>query len=266
LGPHFFGKIVPTSSACVSFWSNRITLPFIDSHSDFRSVISLPSLVGLAFLLVVFSVQLIPALKRDAREALPEDFQLPMGPTLSKGTLEEVYMFVLIYMPFIIVYSCFLVVLMSQMWAPILASTSILPSGTRYYTSWFFGAVGRRASYRSSPLSMTLLIQTSVAQRRPIERIIYHSVAVALLLLLLTWNVWIVLFLCFVNVLTGDDLLPPLLFKIVLYITMILLSISPWFFAATSGKLEGMRWWPTRDHLSRLVPSSIANATVTKCR
>ena len=189
-----------------------------------------------------------------------------MGPTLSKGTLEEVYMFVIIYMPFIIIYSCFLVVLMSQLWAPILASISILPSGTRYYTSRFFGAVQRRASYCLSPLSVKLLIQTSVAQRRPIDRIIYHSVAFALLLLLLTWNVWIVLFLCFVDVLAEDDLLPPLLFKIVLYITMILLSISPWFFAATSGKLEEMRWWPTRDHLSRLVPSSIANATVTKCR
>jgi len=191
-----------------------------------------------------------------------------MVPTLSKGTLEEIFLIVVFYMPFIIVYACLLFVLVSQLWAPILASTSILPSGIRYYTSRFFGAVERRASYRPLPFPMTLLIQTSVAQRRPIDRIIYHSVAFAQLLLLLTLNVWIVLFLCFVDVIVEmtDDILPPLLFKVVLYTGMITLFISSWFIAATSDELEEMRWWPTRDHLSRLFPSSFANATVTTCR
>jgi len=191
-----------------------------------------------------------------------------MVPTLSKGTMEEIFLIVVFYMPFVIVYACLLFALMSQLWAPIRASTSILPSGIRYYTSRFSEAVERRASYRPSPFPMTLLIQTSVAQIHPIDRIIYHSVAFSQPLLVLTLNVWIILFLCFVDVIVemASDILPPLLLKVVLYTAMIILSISSWFIIATSAELEEMRWWPTRDRLSLLVPSSIANATVTKCR
>lgn len=234
------------------------------------SAISLPSIVGLAFVLVVSSIQLIPFIIRNARKALPEhieDSQLPMGPTLSKGTLEEVYVVFVVYIPIASAYVGLLVILMTQLWAPILASTSMLPSGIRYYTGRFFGAVERRTSYCPLPFPVTLLIQTSVAQRRLIDRIIYHSVAFVQLLLLVTFNVWIILFLCLVDVIVTpagetDPAFPTLSIKILLYIAMMAMSICSFYIAATGG----MRWWPTRDKLSRLVPPSIANATVTKCR
>jgi hypothetical protein len=84
-----------------------------------------------------------------------------MGPTLSKGTLEEVYLVVVFYIPFAIIYVVFLILLMTQLWAPILASTSTLPSGIQSYTGRFFRAIERRASYGRLAFPVTPLTQTS---------------------------------------------------------------------------------------------------------
>ena len=74
------------------------------------------------------------------------DFQLPMGPTLSQGTLEEVHWVVLIYIPTaLILFFCYLGPLIFYLWAPILASTSMLPSVIRYHAGRFVGAVERCA-------------------------------------------------------------------------------------------------------------------------
>ena len=74
-----------------------------ESHS--QSVTPIPIMVGLAFWLVVYSVKVLPQVIRitpDYFEEDARDFQLPMGPTLSKGTLEEVHLVVLFYIPSII--------------------------------------------------------------------------------------------------------------------------------------------------------------------
>ena len=125
---------------------------------------SVPSIIVLAFLLAVYSAQVIPTIKRDARNALPEyieDFQLPMGPTLSKGTLEEVYLVVIFYIPLVIIYAVFLGSLIAQLRGPILASTSMLPAVVRYHTGKFFGAVERRTSLGLLPFPVAVLIQNS---------------------------------------------------------------------------------------------------------
>jgi len=53
--------------------------------------------------------------------------------------------------------------------------------------------------------------------------------------------------------------------KIFLYPAMVTVLIYVWIITATGG-LGEIRWWPSRDRLSRLVPPSIKNATLTKCR
>jgi hypothetical protein len=115
-----------------------------------RSDISLPSVTVFAFLLVLFSVQLVPAVERNFRNTLPEyinDSQFPMGPTLSKGTVEDIYFVVIFYIPFAIIYFVFLISLIRPLWAPILASTSMLPASIQDYTGRFFGAIERCVSY-----------------------------------------------------------------------------------------------------------------------
>jgi len=94
------------------------------------------------------------------------DYQLPMPgaghPSLSQylRTLDGVHHIVLIYIPSIILFFFFLGPLIFYLWAPILASTSILPSVIRYHTSRFIAAVERCASLRPLPFPVAVLIQT----------------------------------------------------------------------------------------------------------
>ena len=104
-----------------------------------------------------------------------------------------------------------------------------------------------------------------VSQRHPIDRIIYHFVAFGQLLLFVGWNVWIFLFAYFATALSqkipGGDPFSRYLF----YPALVMVSIFVWIIAAT-GRLGEIRWWPSKDRLARLVPPSIKNATMTKCR
>ena len=105
-----------------------------------------------------------------------------------------------------------------------------------------------------------------VSQRPPIDRIVYHFFAFGQLLLFVGWHVWVFLFVFFVNAMTkryGGYL--RLLSQIFLYPGMIIFLIHSWIIAAT-GRLGEIRWWPSRGHLSHLVPPSIKNMTMTKCR
>ena len=53
--------------------------------------------------------------------------------------------------------------------------------------------------------------------------------------------------------------------KILAYLAVIIVFLYVWIMAATGG-LGEIRWWLSRDCLSCLVPPSIKNATMTKCR
>jgi len=189
-----------------------------------------------------------------------------MGPTLSKGTVEEVHMVVVIYIPSIILFFLFLGSLIFSLRVPILESTSMLPSVIRDHTGRFVGAIQRRASLRPLPFPVggSTNSNLKVSQKRPINRIIYHFVAFGQLLLFVGWNIWFFLFICFVNeIAKRGDL--DFLNKIFLYPAMVMVLIYVWIIVAT-GTLGEMRWWPSRDRLSRLVPPLIKNATITKCR
>jgi hypothetical protein len=85
-----------------------------------------------------------PEAKRITQEYI-HDSQYPIGPTLSKGTMEGVYMAVVFYIPFTIIFVG--VFVCSQLWVLILASTSMLPSGLRDYTGRLFGVIERCVSY-----------------------------------------------------------------------------------------------------------------------
>jgi len=94
------------------------------------------------------------------------------------------------------------------------------------------------------------------------DQIIYHFIAFGQQLVFLGWNVWIFLFVCFVD---------PILKRyevdfvtIVLYPTAAMVLKRIWIIAAT-GTLGEFRWWPSRDRLSHLIPPSIKNTTVVKC-
>jgi hypothetical protein len=130
-------------------FSHSGLLPFIDSRSE--NVTSIPIIVGLAFDLVIYSAKVFPSLKHihpNYFEEYTKDFQLPMGPTLSKGTVEEVHMVVVIYIPSIILFFLFLGSLIFSLRVPILESTSMLPSVIRDHTGRFVRAIQRRASLR----------------------------------------------------------------------------------------------------------------------
>jgi hypothetical protein len=107
------------------------------------------------------------------------------------------------------------------------------------------------------------------SQRRPIDRIVYHFIAFIQLLLFVGCNIWIFLFYYFGAEIAGRRFskygIYPQLSKIVLYPTMVIVWIYVWIIAAT-GRLGEMRWWPSRDRLSHLVPPSIKNATMIKCK
>lgn len=107
-----------------------------------------------------------------------------------------------------------------------------------------------------------------VSQRSPLARIIYHCIAFGQLLLFVFCNIWIILFVCFTEAFYksqsqhGDDFEVT---KFILYLGMVIVLIHIWIVAATGG-LGEIRWWPSRDRLSGLVPPSIKNTTMMKCR
>ena len=105
-----------------------------------------------------------------------------------------------------------------------------------------------------------------VSQRRPIDRIIYYFIALGQLLLFVGFNVWIFFLVCFVDTIAkrlGEGV--NLANKIVLQPAMVIVSISSWIIAAT-GRLGEIILRPSKYRLSRLVPPSIKNATMIKCR
>ena len=123
-----------------------------ESHS--QSVTPIPIIVGLAFWLAIYSAKVLPDVIRitpDYFEENARDFQLRIGPTLSKATLEEVHLVVLIYIPSITRFFFSLGLLIFYQRVPILGSTSLLPSVIRYHTGRFVGAVERCASLHSLP-------------------------------------------------------------------------------------------------------------------
>jgi len=224
--------------------SNIIQLDFIGPRKGATSV---PNIIGLSFLFVVYSSLLLPFVKEIPPVGIPEDFQLSMGPSLSKSTLEDIFLVVACYIPSISIFIIVLSFLIEQLWAPILASATMLPSGIRYHAGQFFGAVER------------------VTQRHPMEQLVHHSVSLLQLILFVTENLWAIVFLLFFDVLVaelGDDQYA-LSFKIVFHMFMTLTLISSWFFTAT-GAPGVIRWWPTGDNLAHFVPLSISNASVTK--
>ena len=98
------------------------------------------------------------------------------------------------------------------------------------------------------------------------ERLVHHSVSLLQFILLVTENLWAIVFLLFFDVLVtelGDDQYA-LSFKIVFHMFITLTLIPSWFFAAT-GAPGVIRWGATGDNLARFIPPSIENASVTKC-
>ena len=119
-----------------------------------------------AFLLVFYSTKILPGVKRIHPNYFEEynrkfQVQLPIGPTLSTGTLDEVDLVVFIYIPYIMKFFFLLGVSTFYLRVPILASTSMLPSVIRYHTGRFIRAVERRASLPPLPFPVAVLIQTS---------------------------------------------------------------------------------------------------------
>jgi hypothetical protein len=143
-----------------------LTLRFVHSRSELTSrpegATSIPAIVGLAFCLVIYSVKVLPLVKRitpDYYEEDARDFQLPMGPTLSQGALEQVHIVVLIYIPSaIILFFCYLGPLIFYLRGPILALTSMLPSIIRYHTGRFVRAMERCMSLCPLPFLLAVLI------------------------------------------------------------------------------------------------------------
>jgi hypothetical protein len=98
----------------------------------------------------------------------------------------------------------------------------------------------------------------------PIDRIIYYFAAFGQLLLFIGLHIWAVLFALFADVIQAQkDVL--LLSKILRYQGLVLMLIYVWILAAT-GRFGEIKWWPSHDRLSCLVPPSIKNMTMTKCR
>jgi len=106
-----------------------------------------------------------------------------------------------------------------------------------------------------------------VSQICSIDWIIYHCIAFIQLLLFMGCNICIFLFYYFVAEIPGREF-SSRIYSVsskfnttVLYLNMVIGLIHIWIITAT-----GMRWWPSRDHLSHLVPLSIKNTTLMKCR
>ena len=125
------------------FWFIHSGLDFISPRKGATSV---PNIIGLSFLFVVYSSLLLPFVKETPRIGIPEGFQLSIGPSLSKSTLEDIFMVIIYYIPSISIFVVILSFLIEQLWAPILASTTVLPSGIQYHAGQFFRAVEKGMS------------------------------------------------------------------------------------------------------------------------
>jgi hypothetical protein len=102
------------------------------------------------------------------------------------------------------------------------------------------------------------------SQRHPIDWMIYHFVAFGQLLLFAGCNIWI-FFIGSFALAEPDNRNPNPIAKILDPLAVVIALLYVWITAAT-GRFGKIRWWPSRDHLSCLIPLSIKNATVTKCR
>ena len=104
----------------------------------------------------------ISNVKTDYYEEYTRDFQLPIGPTLSKGTVEQVYLVVVIYIPNIILFLLLLAPSILGLWEVLfLILTSILPSVIQSHTGTFVGTgIQRCASLHPLPFPVAVLIQT----------------------------------------------------------------------------------------------------------
>ena len=79
-------------------------------------------------------------------------------------------------------------------------------------------------------------------------------------------QVWIFLYyICFAEEALTRRGIPSDISLKILYPAMVMVVIYIWILAAT-GTYGEIRWWPSRDRLSRLVPPSIKKMTMTKCR
>jgi len=123
----------------------------------------------LTFTFVVFSTKVLPGAMRttpnyfDEHPGAPDrypDFQLPMGPALSKGTGDMIRLVVLIRIPSIVIFFCILCPLIVCL---VIALTSVLPSVVQYHIGRFFDTIERCASLHSLPfiMPMAVLIQIS---------------------------------------------------------------------------------------------------------
>ena len=221
-----------------------------------------------AFLLVLYTAQMLRSVRQSPPNYFEEytvDSQLLMGQILSKGALQRVHLVVIIYIPCIIPFFFFLGPLIPVLQVPIIALTSIFSSVIQYHTGMFVGAIERSELLFTPPYGTTNSI-LKVSQRHPIDRIIYHFIAFGQLVLFVGWNVWIFLFILLLDGIAekkGD--VYPLLIKVILYPQVVTVLIYTWIITAT-GRLGEIRWWPSRDCLSRLVPPLIKNTILTKCQ
>ena len=129
----------------------------------------------LAFSFVVYSSMVVPGVIRTTPNYFDEsrgdwvysvpkhlsDFQLPMGPVLSKHIGDEIRLIVLIRIPSIIIFFCILGSLIFCLRVPILALTSMLPSVIQRHPGRFIRAIERRESLHPLPFRVAVLIQIS---------------------------------------------------------------------------------------------------------
>lgn len=101
-----------------------------------------------------------------------------------------------------------------------------------------------------------------VTQRRPVDRMIYHFVALMQLLLFVTLNAWITLQFYFVHSILQETH-KSLSAKILFYTAPITGWMMLWYFY---GWVLETRWWPSRNCLTHLLPPWMVTATVKQCR
>ena len=103
-----------------------------------------------------------------------------------------------------------------------------------------------------------------VSRRRPIARIIHYFLAFGRLLLFVGWGIWFFLFVCFVlGMAKRNDFHP---FNEIFFYPAVVMGLVYSGIIAASGTLGEIKWWPSRDSLSHLIPLSIRDASMTKCR
>ena len=252
-----------------SFFRKDSSHHLLDPPSDPENSAPIPIIVCLTFLSVVYGTKVFPAAKQispDYFEVNTKGLQFLMVQTLSQGAVDKVHQVVLIYIPSVFIFFCYLGSLIFFLRVPILASTSIFPSVIRYHTGRFVGAVQRCASLCPLPCG-SANSNLKVSQRPPIDRIICHFVAFGQVLLFVGWHIWIFLLVYFVDETLRKIDVPALAdfeTQFILYPSTVVVLIYTWVIAATGGLGES-RWWPSRGRLSRFIPPSMKNATMTKC-